>query len=91
MRVRPAASSYKTSDYRGMIEEVCAKSLTVRITSAASAPEQEEGVKITLYQGLPKGEKLDLHKKQETKLKAPAWRPVQKGSGKKKGAAAPVY
>ncbi|HBG04552.1 MAG: 16S rRNA (uracil(1498)-N(3))-methyltransferase [Geobacteraceae bacterium GWC2_58_44] len=44
----------------GVIEEVGAKSLTVRITAAESAPEQEQGLRITLYQGLPKGEKLDL-------------------------------
>ncbi|HBA88931.1 MAG TPA: 16S rRNA (uracil(1498)-N(3))-methyltransferase [Geobacter sp.] len=46
--------------HRGVIEEVGAKSLTVRV-SATSAPEAEdEGPRITLYQGLPKGEKLDL-------------------------------
>ena len=46
----------------GVIDEVGAKALTVRITAAAPvpAPEQEQGVRITLYQGLPKGEKLDL-------------------------------
>jgi len=46
--------------HSGVIEEVAAKSLTVRISATASAPPQEEGVRITLYQGLPKGEKLDL-------------------------------
>jgi 16S rRNA (uracil1498-N3)-methyltransferase len=45
----------------GVIEEVGAKSLTVRITATESAPpEEEQGLRITLYQGLPKGEKLDL-------------------------------
>jgi 16S rRNA (uracil1498-N3)-methyltransferase len=44
----------------GVIEEVGAKSLTVRITERKSAPTQDEGLRITLYQGLPKGEKLDL-------------------------------
>jgi len=46
--------------HSGTIEEVGAKSLTVRITAAAPAPEEEQGLRITLYQGLPKGEKLDL-------------------------------
>jgi 16S rRNA (uracil1498-N3)-methyltransferase len=44
----------------GTIEEVGAKSLTVRITSTKSVPLEVQGVRITLYQGLPKGEKLDL-------------------------------
>lgn len=44
----------------GVIEEVGAKSLTVRITATEQEPEQEQGLRITLYQGLPKGEKLDL-------------------------------
>ena len=44
----------------GLIEEVGAKSLTVRITSTQNAPEQEQSLRVTLYQGLPKGEKLDL-------------------------------
>ena len=44
----------------GVIDEVGAKSLTVRITDTLSAPEEEQSLRITLYQGLPKGEKLDL-------------------------------
>ena len=44
----------------GVIEEVAAKHLTVRITATGTVPEQEGGLQITLYQGLPKGEKLDL-------------------------------
>lgn len=44
----------------GVIEEVGAKTLTVRITSSNAGQAREEGLKITLYQGLPKGEKLDL-------------------------------
>ena len=45
----------------GVIAEVGAKSLTVRITGTqAAAPEEEQHLRITLYQGLPKGEKLDL-------------------------------
>ena len=46
----------------GVIEEVGAKSLTVLISARESAPEaeREQGLRITLYQGLPKGEKLDL-------------------------------
>lgn len=44
----------------GVIEEVGARSLTVRITATRQAPELEQGLRITLYQGLPKGEKLDL-------------------------------
>jgi 16S rRNA (uracil1498-N3)-methyltransferase len=44
----------------GVIEQLGAKSLTVRIGSRKLAPEQAEGLRITLYQGLPKGEKLDL-------------------------------
>src|SRR4051812_34110608 len=47
--------------YCGVIEEVGAKSLTVRVSVAdAVAPEPEQGLQVTLYQGLPKGEKLDL-------------------------------
>ena len=44
----------------GVIEEVGPKSLTVGIDAREKAPEQEPGLRITLYQGLPKGEKLDL-------------------------------
>jgi 16S rRNA (uracil1498-N3)-methyltransferase len=46
--------------FAGVIEEVGAKSLIVRITATERAPEPEAGLRITLYQGLPKGEKLDL-------------------------------
>ncbi|HJV65330.1 MAG TPA: 16S rRNA (uracil(1498)-N(3))-methyltransferase [Geomonas sp.] len=45
---------------RGVIEEVGAKSLTVRVTGEETAPEEEKGLRVTLYQGMPKGEKLDL-------------------------------
>ncbi|HJV34594.1 16S rRNA (uracil(1498)-N(3))-methyltransferase [Geomonas sp.] len=45
---------------QGVIEEVGAKSLTVRITREEQPREEEAGVRITLYQGMPKGEKLDL-------------------------------
>lgn len=44
----------------GVVEEVGAKSLTIRITATENAAEQEQGLRVTLYQGLPKGEKLDL-------------------------------
>jgi 16S rRNA (uracil1498-N3)-methyltransferase len=44
----------------GFIESVGAKSLTVRITGTDAPHEPEERLKVTLYQGLPKGEKLDL-------------------------------
>lgn len=44
----------------GVIEEVGAKSLSVRVTRTLESAEQPEGMRITLYQGLPKGEKLDL-------------------------------
>ncbi|QWV97665.1 16S rRNA (uracil(1498)-N(3))-methyltransferase [Geomonas nitrogeniifigens] len=44
----------------GVVGEVGAKSLTVRIAATKAAPEPEGGLKITLYQGLPKGDKLDL-------------------------------
>ena len=44
----------------GVIGEDGAKALTVLITSRAIAPAAEQGVRVTLYQGLPKGEKLDL-------------------------------
>jgi len=48
--------------HSGVIEEVGAKSLTVRIGATLPAPPEpeEQGLRITLYQGLPKGEKLDL-------------------------------
>lgn len=47
-------------EFCGVIEEVGAKALTVRVTAVESEPEQEPGLRVTLYQGLPKGEKLDL-------------------------------
>jgi 16S rRNA (uracil1498-N3)-methyltransferase len=47
-------------EFCGVIEEVGAKALTVRVTAVESEPEQEQGLRVTLYQGLPKGEKLDL-------------------------------
>lgn len=54
----------------GVIEEVGAKSLTVRITARESEPEKEQALRITLYQGLPKGEKLDLILQKCTELGA---------------------
>jgi 16S rRNA (uracil1498-N3)-methyltransferase len=54
----------------GVIEDVAAKSLTVRITGRESEPEQEQALQITLYQGLPKGEKLDLILQKCTELGA---------------------
>ena len=56
----------------GVIEEVGAKVLTVRISGRESAPEpqQEQALRITLYQGLPKGEKLDLILQKCTELGA---------------------
>jgi 16S rRNA (uracil1498-N3)-methyltransferase len=44
----------------GFIEEVGAKSLTVRITGTEAPGGEQERLRVTLYQGLPKGEKLDL-------------------------------
>lgn len=44
----------------GIIEEVGAKSLSVRITGSAQEAGAEPGLRVTLYQGLPKGEKLEL-------------------------------
>lgn len=46
--------------HAGVIGEVGAKTLTVRIAATSAAPVEEPGLRITLYQGLPKGEKLDL-------------------------------
>ena len=54
----------------GFIEEVGAKSLTVRIGARESVPEQEQPLRVTLYQGLPKGEKLDLILQKCTELGA---------------------
>ena len=54
----------------GVVEEVGAKSLTVRIGARESAPEQEQTLRVTLYQGLPKGEKLDLILQKCTELGA---------------------
>lgn len=58
------------SRHRGVIEEVGAKELTVRITETATTPAEEPGLRITLYQGLPKGEKLDLILQKATELGA---------------------
>lgn len=64
LRLKEGAEVRLTDDggrrYSGIIEEVGAKQLTVRITAEEKAAQQEEGVRITLYQGLPKGEKLEL-------------------------------
>ena len=54
----------------GVIEEIGAKSLTVRISARESAPAQEQTLAVTLYQGLPKGEKLDLILQKCTELGA---------------------
>ena len=56
----------------GVIEEVGAKSLTVLISAREGAPEpeQEQPFRVTLYQGLPKGEKLDLILQKCTELGA---------------------
>jgi len=44
----------------GTVEEVGAKSLTVRILTRETPEADQEGLAVTLYQGLPKGEKFDL-------------------------------
>jgi 16S rRNA (uracil1498-N3)-methyltransferase len=44
----------------GVIAECGAKSLTVRVTSTETPVQEEPRLRVTLYQGLPKGEKLDL-------------------------------
>lgn len=55
----------------GVIEEVGAKSLTVRISAREEAPQlQDQALRITLYQGLPKGDKLDLILQKCTELGA---------------------
>jgi 16S rRNA (uracil1498-N3)-methyltransferase len=46
--------------HAGVIEEVGAKALTVRICASSAPAEKDDGLRITLYQGLPKGDKLDL-------------------------------
>lgn len=45
--------------HRGVVGEVGAKTLEVRIEATAPAI-GEDGLSVTLYQGLPKGEKVDL-------------------------------
>lgn len=64
LRLKEGSEVQLTDDagrrFCGLIEEVGAKSLTVRVSRVEAAPEQEERPRITLYQGLPKGEKLDL-------------------------------
>jgi 16S rRNA (uracil1498-N3)-methyltransferase len=55
----------------GTIEEVGAKQLTVRIEQRdVSAGEPAQGLRLTLYQGMPKGEKLDLILQKGTELGA---------------------
>ena len=44
----------------GEIVEVGAKSLQVRIAKSCAALPEQSGLRVTLYQGMPKGEKLDL-------------------------------
>jgi 16S rRNA (uracil1498-N3)-methyltransferase len=44
----------------GIIDELGSKSLTVRITKTEGARQEGPALRVTLYQGLPKGEKLDL-------------------------------
>ena len=63
----------------GVIEEVGAKSLSVRITGSAQEAGAEPGLRVTLYQGLPKGEKLELILQKCTELGWPRWSP-SKGS-----------
>lgn len=64
LRLKAGAAVALTDDagrrLTGIIQEVGAKTLTVRIDVRESAPEPAEGLRVTLYQGLPKGEKLDL-------------------------------
>lgn len=64
LRLKPGACVELIGDggtrQSGVIEEVGAKALTVRITAQTPPREEERGLRITLYQGLPKGEKLDL-------------------------------
>ncbi|GFO67199.1 ribosomal RNA small subunit methyltransferase E [Geomonas limicola] len=54
----------------GVIEEVGAKTLSVRIDRRESIDEPEAGLQVTLYQGLPKGEKFDLILQKCTELGA---------------------
>jgi 16S rRNA (uracil1498-N3)-methyltransferase len=47
------------TSYVGVIREVGAKSVTIDV-KASAPPAEDPSPRITLYQGLPKGEKLDL-------------------------------
>jgi len=58
------------AQFSGVVEEVGAKSLTVRVSARECEPEPEQAPRITLYQGLPKGEKLDLILQKCTELGA---------------------
>ena len=76
LRLRPGSAVTLTdadgARLCGVIEEVGAKSLTVLISAREGAPEpeQEHPFRVTLYQGLPKGEKLDLILQKCTELGA---------------------
>ncbi|UFS71866.1 16S rRNA (uracil(1498)-N(3))-methyltransferase [Geomonas sp. RF6] len=71
LRLKEGAEVALTDDagrrHLGTIEAVEAKSLTVRITES-DAGEEELAPRITLYQGLPKGEKLDMVLQKATEL-----------------------
>ena len=46
-------------EYMGTIDQVDGESLAIRVEEIGIAPEAETGPKITLFQGLPKGDKLE--------------------------------
>jgi 16S rRNA (uracil1498-N3)-methyltransferase len=46
-------------EYKGTIGKVCGESLVIKLEEISTAPATEIGPKITLLQGLPKGDKLD--------------------------------
>lgn len=54
--------------YLGTIRSIDAKSLTVAIDATEAPGEPELSPRITLYQGLPKGEKLDMVLQKSTEL-----------------------
>lgn len=58
------------SEYQGTIESIGADNLVVRIAGRELVPAAEQVPRITIYQGLPKGEKLDFILQKCTELGA---------------------
>jgi 16S rRNA (uracil1498-N3)-methyltransferase len=55
-------------EYRGRIQQIAGTHVSIAVEEAAPSEDSAEGPRITLYQGLPKGDKMELILQKATEL-----------------------